>query len=554
MDLTFYFKILALVTFLSWLFHIFRRLSLWLYFWQLKEYRFDRFLDGIKENKFLLFPRVVIWSLVLLLALIFSLSFEIPHYIFIFLSLLLYVILGLRSLYFFVRKEWNLPKFTSKTIVLFFFSGGGTLFFGFRNSLYFFQSVLSPFNYFLYLFLFEIFFPVFISLLIVLFQIPTFFIKKMIIKNAKEKMKKFKKLLVIGITGSYGKTSTKEFLYKLLSQKYKTYKTPANQNSEIGVAKAVLEDLKEDHQIFICEMGAYRKGEIKAICDIVHPKIGILTGISGQHISLFGNLRNIINTKYELISSLPKDGLAIFNSTNEECQKLAQRTTIKKFIYFVSSAPQSEPRDQKPDVWAQDINETSDFIEFLMKTFKGDERIRLNLLGRYNIENFLGAITCALYLGVSLNTIKKIAPDIKPSETSLRKKGGKNNVTIIDDSYSQNPDGTFSAIDYLKTYKNGKKIVLMPCLIELGKSAPAIHKSIGRMIGKNFDLAIITTPFYFEEIKIGAMESKMLKDKILFSNNPGEISKELRPYLSPGNVILIEGRVPNKIKDFIGIH
>ena len=152
MDLTFYFKILALVTFLSWLFHIFRRLSLWLYFWQLKEYRFDRFLDGIKENKFLLFPRVVIWSLVLLLALIFSLSFEISHYIFIFLSLLLYVILGLRSLYFFVRKEWNLPKFTSKTIVLFFFSGGGTLFFGFRNSLYFFQSVLSPFNYFLYLF------------------------------------------------------------------------------------------------------------------------------------------------------------------------------------------------------------------------------------------------------------------------------------------------------------------------------------------------------------------------------------------------------------------
>jgi len=547
MDFAFYFKILAIVTFISWLFHIFRRLSLWLYFWQLKEYRFDRFLDGIKENKFLLLPRVVIWSLVLISALFFSLSFEIPHYIFILLSLFLYFTLGLRSLYFLIKREWNLPKFTPKMIVLSLFSGGGILFFGLKNSLYFFQSVLSPFYYFSYLFLFEILFPVFISILVVIFQIPTFFMKRMIIKNAKDKMKKLKKVLVIGITGSYGKTSTKEFLNELISQNYKTLKTPANQNSEIGVAKTVLEDLKENHQIFICEMGAYKKGEIKAICDIVHPKIGILTGISGQHISLFGNLKNIIHTKYELISSLPKDGIAIFNGTNEECQKLAQRTTIKKFIYFSPSISQSEPQDQTPDVWAQNINETSDFIEFTMKSFKGEEAIRLNLLGRYNIENFLGAATCALCLGINLKTIRKIAPNIKPSETSIRKKQGKNNVTIIDDSYSQNPDGVFAAIDYLKTYKKTKKIVLMPCLIELGKSAPAIHKSIGRMIGKNFDLAIITTPFYFEEIKIGAMESKMPKDRILFSNNPDEILEVIKPYLLSGNLILIEGRVNEKI-------
>ncbi|MCZ2846006.1 MAG: Mur ligase family protein, partial [Candidatus Bathyarchaeota archaeon] len=115
--------------------------------------------------------------------------------------------------------------------------------------------------------------------------------------------------------------------------KYKTLKTPANQNSEIGIAKTVLEDLKEEHEIFICEMGAYKKGEIEAICKIVHPKIGILTGISGQHISLFKNLKNIINTKYELIAALPDNGLAIFNATNEECRRLAQRTSIKKYIY-----------------------------------------------------------------------------------------------------------------------------------------------------------------------------------------------------------------------------
>lgn len=538
MDVLLVFKILSLIVFVFWLFHILRRLVFWLYIWQLKEYRFDRFFDGIRENKKILFPRTSIFALILIFLLALSLSSEILHDISIFFCSLFYILLGLRALYFAFKKEWLLPKFTQKMLLLFILFGSLLIFFGGTVLWQFFQFKFSPFFYFSSFFSLEIFFPFTFSILSGIFQVPIFFLKKIIIKQARQKRRRFKKLLVIGITGSYGKTSTKEFLSEILSLKYKVLKTPANQNSEIGVAETLLKELKKEHEIFICEMGAYKKGEIKAICDMVLPKIGILTGISCQHISLFGNFKNIINTKYELISSLPEDGIAVFNGANEECQKLAQRTTIKKYVY--------SSEEDNFDVFAKDIKETQDFIEFEVKTFKGDEKIRLNLLGKHNIENFLGAITCALSLGISLKAVKKITPNIKPSETSIRKKIGKNKVTILDDSYSQNPDGISSAIDYLKNYK-GKKILLMPCLIELGKSAPSIHRSIGRKIGRVFNLVIITTPFYFEEIKIGAMEFNISEEKILFSNEPKEIFKKVEPYFHPENVILIEGRVSNKI-------
>ncbi|MCZ2846119.1 MAG: Mur ligase family protein, partial [Candidatus Bathyarchaeota archaeon] len=201
----------------------------------------------------------------------------------------------------------------------------------------------------------------------------------------------------------------------------------------------------------------------------------------------------------------------------------------------------------KLDVWAQHINETSDFVEFQVKTFKGNEKMRLDLLGKYNVENFLGAVTCALHLGVPLISIKEIASNVVPSKTSLRKRLGLRGTTIIDDSYSQNPDGVFAAIEYIKKYKGGNKIILMPCLIELGKAAPSFHKSIGRIIGKTFNLAIITTPFCFEEIKIGAMETGLADRKILFLNDPKKILEKVKSYSSPGDVILIEGRISQNI-------
>jgi len=138
---------------------------------------------------------------------------------------------------------------------------------------------------------------------------------------------------VIGITGSYGKSSTKEFLATILSAKYKVCKTSANRNSEIGVAETVLRELKPEHEIFIVEMGAYRTGEIKAICDIVHPTIGVLTAVSEQHLALFGSLEATKKAKYELIEALPENGIAIFNADNRATRELAEQTLKPKRLY-----------------------------------------------------------------------------------------------------------------------------------------------------------------------------------------------------------------------------
>lgn len=525
--------------FFFWFLHILRRTFFWLYFWQLKEYRWDRFKDGIRENKKILFPTISILALILLLfsplllkVNIFSRTlFEVAVFV-------LYVAFGLYSLYFIFKKEWLLPKFTKKMIVLF------VLTLALEAVLVILPNqTFEPIVFSLIVLMLEVLFPLFIAFCVELIQIPTIFAKKLIIKKAKEKIKNFQNLTVIGITGSYGKTSTKEFLAQILSKKYKVLKTEGNNNTEMGVARTVLQKLKKSHKIFVCEMAAYRRGEIKAICDIVHPKIGILTGIAPQHISLFGSFKNIIQTKYELINSLPQDGIAIFNASNKECQKLAQRTNIKKYLYSLDN--------ENADIFAKNINETKDFVEFDLITKKEEVKIKLNLLGKQNVENFLGAATCALKLGISLKEIAKIAPEIKPPKTSLRKKESKSGAIIIDDSYSQNPEGVIAAIDYLKNFQEEKKFLLMPCLIELGKSAPSLHKNIGRKIGEVFDLAIITTPYYFEELKLGAQEAGMKPEKIIFSSDPKKVLEEIRPYLTKGNVILIEGRINENLKSKI---
>ena len=153
---------------------------------------------------------------------------------------------------------------------------------------------------------------------IILFTNPFFnFQKKRIIKKAMAKMRTLKKIKVIGITGSYGKTSTKEFLDVILSEKYRVIKTTGNNNTNIGVAKTVLNKVNDNYDYFICEMGAYKIGEIEEICGIVKPEIGILTGINEQHLDLFGSIENTVKAKFELIEALSKKGVAILNRDNK---------------------------------------------------------------------------------------------------------------------------------------------------------------------------------------------------------------------------------------------
>lgn len=423
-----------------------RSFLFWLWLWQLKEYHIGRFKAHFEGQK----VKKVISS--------------------------------------FWRQKF--PKFTKKTIIIFL---GGLL----SEFLIVFYIFSWPdYKFYLSLFLLLIFAPLIFSLLILFFQIPTVIWRSRILEKAKEKRKKFKDLSVIGITGSYGKTSTKEFLATILSQKFKVLKTKQHQNSEVGISQCILNDLKEEHEIFICEMGAYNRGGIKLLCDITKPKIGILTGINEQHMATFGSQENIIKTKFELIESLPERGTAFFNGKNKHCLELYQKTKIKKILYGQESTSAEE-------------------------------------------ENMAGVVAVARELGMNNEEISRGRQKIKPWQSGIQVKKGIGGLNIIDATYSANPTGVIFHLENLKKWQ-GKKIIVMPCLIELGKASKEVHQRIGKKINEVCDLAIITTKDRFKEIKEGVPNA-------LFMEKPQEILKKIKDFTSEGDVVLLESRVPNQL-------
>lgn len=378
--------------------------------------------------------------------------------------------------------------------------------------------------------------PLFISFLVFLFQLPTLLIQYFILERARRKREKFSDLLVIGVTGSYGKSSTKEFLAHILSESFKVLKTPQNINSEIGIAKLILSDLKPEHQIFVAEIGAYERGKIKQVCQVIQPQIGILTGINEQHLATFGSQENIIKSKYELIENLKpqatslfkKGCLAVFNGKNKYCRYLYQKTNLPKKL-------------SSPD----NVFDENFFLSY-QKLLPWDK------------ENLALALTVAKELPIAPDDLKKALQEIKPS---LKIEEGRGGWKIINSTYSTNPQSVVSHLRFVRSFP-GQKLLVMPCLIELGRVAKRVHFKIGQIIGKVCDSAIITTSDYFPEIKKGALCSGMPESSLFLIEKSPLIIKKLKSLTpieplslkntssedrSSKGVILLEGRIPQEV-------
>jgi UDP-N-acetylmuramoyl-tripeptide--D-alanyl-D-alanine ligase len=382
-----------------------------------------------------------------------------------------------------------------------------------------------------------------VSVIVLLLQPLAVLRKKQIIRKAIEKRKQFPSLLVVGITGSFGKTSVKEFLATILSQKFNVLKTKEHQNSEMGICQSILDDLKPEHQIFIVEMGAYNKGGIKLLCDIALPKIGILAGINEQHLATFGSQKNIIETKFELINALPEDGTAILNYDNQyvraENQNLKSARRVKNKILYSTT--------EKLDIWSENILVSKDSTYFQAFLKSGENiNFKVNVLGKHNVANVLAAIAAAKELGMTLEEISRAAEKIEVWQGGMVLKKSLFGSNIIDSTYSANPDGVISALEYLKVWP-GRKAIIIPCLIELGSASKEVHKRIGEKIAENCELAIITTKDRFKEIKKSAREKGMKPENIIFSDKPKEIKEKVKSFNNENDIILLEGRVSKEI-------
>jgi len=517
-----------------WLVRTIKNTFFCLYLWQLKEYHLGRFIshfDTEKGKRLLLNPLNFLKVIFLFFIQVLFLSQ---------ILLIIYIIESFQAVKNFFQKKLKLPVLTKK--IIFLAAVSIILEISYLISIF---SFSDP-NFLLYLLIFDILTIAFVSGIVLVFQPLAALARVFIIRKAIKKRKNFRDLIVVGITGSYGKTSTKEFLSTILAEKYNVLKTKEHQNSEVGVSQCILKELRSEHQIFVVEMGAYNRGGIKLLCDITKPKIGILTGINEQHLATFGSQENIIQAKYELIESLPENGTAIFNGNNKYCLELYKKTQKLKLIsniYHLTS-------DTKTDAWAENIIVEKEFFNFKVYTKDGQSAdFRVNLLGSQNIENILMATITAKELGMNLSEISEACKKIRLEQGGMRLIKNKG-LNVVDSTYSSNPNGVIANLDYLKTWQ-GKKAIIMPCLIELGKAAKEVHKRIGEKIGQICDSVIITTKDYFKEIEEGATKFGMEKENIIFLENPKEIFEKIKDFNGTEDVVLLQSRVPKELIDLL---
>lgn len=348
-------------------------------------------------------------------------------------------------------------------------------------------------------------------------------------------------LKVIGITGSYGKTSTKHFLNRILSETYDVLMTPGSYNTPMGVIRTIREMMKPYNQVFICEMGAKQKGDIKEICDLVLPNAGIITAVGPMHLETFGSIENVQATKFELADALPDSGLLVVNNDFKECSTRPV-TNVRTIRYGVSTPDGT-------DYQATDISYSPQGTTFRVTGPDGFSLpLSTRLVGECNIANLLGAVVMAIYLKVPEERIRYAVAAIEQVEHRLSIRQTPGGITIIDDAFNSNPTGSRMAVDVLAHFTSGRRIIVTPGMIELGDDQTALNKELGRHIGNNVDIAVIVGIYNRDSLVEGIMSTDFDRSSLHLVDSFAESQKLLSTLLRPGDTVLYENDLPDTFK------
>ena len=363
-------------------------------------------------------------------------------------------------------------------------------------------------------------------------------IRNIYIQQAKKIIQNMPNLIVIGITGSYGKTSVKNFLKEVLSEKYEVLITPKNYNTTMGVVKTIREELKPIHQVFICEMGATKRGDIREICDIVKPKMGLITAIGPQHLESFKSIENIVRTKLELAEAVKKNkGVMFLNFDNEYLAK--QLLDMQVISYGIDN--------EQLDYNGYHLKSSSKGVSFKVEDKVDNTKeveIKTKLIGKHNVVNIMAAIAVADYLEIPIKKVQSCIGKMKGVEHRLQllRHG---NMTIIDDSYNANPISAKSALDTLGEFE-GSKIIITPGLVELGKDERKYNFELGQDMASICDEIFLVGYEFSRMILEGIYSKKFDKKKIFLVNSPQEAIKKIMETKKNENVtVLLENDLPD---------
>lgn len=387
------------------------------------------------------------------------------------------------------------------------------------------ESIIAP----LILITASLLVPHIISLSLIIAEPMEKVIAKHYYNDAKRILASAKDLTVIGVTGSYGKTSMKYIITSLLSEKYDVLMTPGSYNTTMGVVRTVREQLKPTHQIFVVEMGAKNKGDIKEICDLVKPKYGVISSIGPQHLETFKSVENIIATKFELAEAVKENGGTMFlNYSNEYIKDYGFKG---EFVSFGNT--------EGCTYRAENMKYSSSGASF---NINGKE-MKTSLLGDFSAVNIAGGVALAETLGVSGDDIRSAVRRLKAPEHRLELKKNPR-YTVIDDAYNSNPGGSAAALKTLSLFEE-RKILVTPGMVELGDKEYELNRKMGRQAAHSADFIVLVGEKQAKPLAEGVREEGFPEERLYIAEDINDALSYVYKITDVPSVVLLENDLPD---------
>lgn len=345
---------------------------------------------------------------------------------------------------------------------------------------------------------------------------------------------------IIGITGSVGKSSTKELVWAVLARRYRTLKSPGNLNNEIGLPLTLLE-LDPSHERVVLEMGMYDLGEIALLCDIARPQVGLVTNVGATHLERLKTIERIAQAKAELVQALPADGAAILNYDDPRVRAMAAVTPARVLTFGLSPGA---------DLWASEIvSEGLEGIRFSLHYGGETVHAKVPLLGRHSVHTALGATAVGLVEGLSW---EEIIAGLQSSAAQLRLVvvPGPQGATILDDTYNASPASTIAALNLLADLPAGRRIAVLGDMLELGEYEVEGHRKVGCRAATIVDLLLTLGP-RARHIAAEARACGLAGDQVLEFDRPEAIVAYLATRLGADDVVLIKGSRSLRMEEIV---
>jgi UDP-N-acetylmuramoyl-tripeptide--D-alanyl-D-alanine ligase len=347
--------------------------------------------------------------------------------------------------------------------------------------------------------------------------------------------------VVVGVTGSFGKTSTKFAIERLAGTGTPVLATPGSFNTPLGVSRTINERLEPHHRVFVVEMGAYGPGEIAELCRFVRPGVGVLTAIGPAHLDRFGSMETIRKAKFEIVESLPDDGVAVMNVDDPDVRSLANATTRVTVVRYGLDPAGA------PDVTAQTLATDSSGSSFTLLDIRTGESVQAHtpLLGRHSLGHVLAGAAVALSLGQKLSDLSEPISRLEPVEHRLQLIEGTGGVTVIDDAYNSNPAGAAAALEVLDSMPGRRKIVVSPGMVELGALQFEANERFGHHAARVANVLIVIASLNRAAIMAGAARANGAVEVIVV-DSLADATRELQALVGPGDVVLFENDLPDQ--------